>query len=124
MTTGLDGATFTTGAAIQRQVTFDRAVGDTTTDLTSAYVQLELYRGDILALTLAVGSGLTRVTDSFDRQVFDLLITPTQVETLSANASAEIKYYWSITPVGLAETRAAKGNGYEGRFFVEVVPCP
>lgn len=129
----LDGKTLNSGAGSPPlQWSFTRPTVDTTTVYTDAAIALVIFTTDSLkasalpspitpALTLSIGSGLTRTIDTDSSQVGRISITASQLTTLrGSNNRAQCRYYWRVTPVG-AEAFTAFVNeegGYDGVFFV------
>ena len=118
----LAGKTYIAGSSITKKYTFSRSPSDTTTDYTNSAIQLELYDSaqDIVPdLTLSIGSGLTRETNSAAIQEGTLTITETQVNNLlGANDAAVIGFVWAITPPGHGPIRLHEGGGYDGTFTI------
>ena len=134
MTDTLDGKTLNSGAGSPPlQWTFTRPTADTTTVYTDAAIALVIHTTDSLqasaapspttaALTLTIGSGLTRSTNAAGSQVGRISITAAQLTTLrGTNNRQQCRYYWRVTPVG-AEPFTAFVNeatgGYDGVFYV------
>lgn len=124
----LGNRTYLAGAAITaKHFTFTRSAQDTAstspTDYTDSDVELVLYNSPTAAsptLTLTVGSGLTKVTNTADVQTVALTISEGQVATLLGAAdSVTVAYAWSITPTGGVPIRAEKGAGVNGSFTIE-----
>jgi hypothetical protein len=128
MADDLSGKTYYAGAAIAGLAwSFTRPAGDTTTNYTGCAIALRVFEqnskgipvSNTPVLSLAIGAGLTRSTDSASNQVGKLEITSTQVTTLIGTAVAKrFGYAWSITPVGGQPLRAPLGEGFDGWFAI------
>jgi hypothetical protein len=73
------------------------------------------------ALTLSIGSGLTRTTNSAGVQSGRILFTASQLTTLRDSANrAQCRYYWRVTPSGAEPFTAFVDvdGGYDGVFYV------
>jgi len=133
MTDSLAGKTILIGAAIAPQlVTFERSPNEeglpTPTVYTDSDIQLRIYSQDKKGkpddntpdLTLSVGSGLTRQTNTAAEVSVTMQITSSQLSNLLGTAeAARFGYVWAIRPVGAAEYfRAFLTDGYDGYFVV------
>jgi hypothetical protein len=137
----IDGKVFAVGtAAITGQRwTFTRPEADTTTVYTGAAIALRIFAlngspkisgGEITektrqlpptsstpALTLTLGSGLTRTTDTASTQSGLLTITDQQLEALLGSATLRaFSYLWVVTPANANPLSKPLGEGYDGVF--------
>lgn len=121
----LNGQTFFQGTAIAlKQWTFTRATLDATTPLTGSAITLDFYleRAESPLLSLSIGSGLTRVTNTDTVQSGTLVVTPEQVDTLLGdNRSRKILYRWTIEAPGYEPVTGTISQGYSG-FITVAVP--
>ena len=109
--------------------TFTRASLDTSssqpTDYTDSLIQLVLYNdvsdtAPLVILDNDTNGGLTMHENTADTQSGVITISSAQLDTLLEGAnSVDVGYVWSITPVGGAVIRKAKGEGYDGKFTIE-----
>ena len=129
MSDDLNGKTLLIGAASPPLLaTFTRAENDSTTDYEDADIQLRIFSqdkkgkpdSDTEDLTLSVGSGLTRATNTATVTAVTAQITTTQLSTLlGAAEAARYGYVWAIRPVGATDyIRAFLAEDYDGYFVV------
>jgi hypothetical protein len=135
MTDPLNGATLLIGAASPPTlVTFARNVADVVTGsytpptLVDVQVELRVFaqnkKGEpssaTPALTLSVGSGLTRALNTATASSVAVQLSAANVATLLGTAEAvRCGYVWAIRPVGAADYyRAFLGDDYDGYFVV------
>ena len=137
----LDGKIYPVGTAGLEGIeyTFTRALDGTPPDLTNAAIALRIYKLEGVvkftadgipdktralppvaggpALTLALGTGLTRSTNTADTQTVAVQITQAQLSTLlGAGVAAAFCYQWVITPVGHGPASKPLSEGYDGVF--------
>ena len=128
MTDALNGKTVLVGAALSGlRWEFTRPSNDTTTVYTNSTISVRLFELDkkfkpistTPALSLAIGSGLTRSTNTATTQAGLLTITANQLVTLLGTAEAKnFAYAWYVQPPGYESVRAFVGDGYDGRFVL------
>jgi len=128
----LNGATILIGAAsAPMRYTFTRNAADTgggATDYTSAAIELRIFAQDkkgtpasaTPALTLSVGSGLTRGTNTVTVTDVTMQLSAANLVTLLGSAEAvRLGYVWAIRPAAAAEFyRAFLGEEYDGYFVI------
>ena len=128
----LNGKTATLGAALPPLTwSFTRPAGNTSIDYLNAAVSLKIFeldktdskavpQSDTPVLTLALGTGLVKTTNTSALQEGTVLITKDQMDAL-LGATAKIKqfsYVWTVTPTGGAPVRGFLGDDYGGRFSI------
>lgn len=128
MTDALNGKTVLVGAALSGlRWEFTRPSNDTTTVYTNSTISVRLFELDkkfkpistTPALSLAIGSGLTRSANTATTQAGLLTITANQLVTLLGTAEAKnFAYAWYVQPPGYEPVRAFVGDGYDGRFLL------
>ena len=130
----LQGKTLNSGAdSPPLQWAFTRPEADTTTDYTGAAIRLLVFPAaglkenalptdaDDPALTLSLGSGLTRTTDTASLQAGVLTFTSIQLKNLLGAAQrGQYRFFLDIEPSGAARFTSFVGEegGYDGVFFV------
>ena len=135
MTDPLNGATLLIGAASAPiLVTFTRNAADvvsgdyTPPTLVDVAVELRVFAQDkkgspasaTPALTLSVGSGLTRALNTATAASVTVQLSASQLASLLGSAeSVRCGYVWAIRPAGAADYyRAFLGQEYDGYFVV------
>lgn len=129
MADDLNQKTYYIGAAIAGlSWSFTRPAADSVTNYTDCAIALRIYeqnsRGVPVAatptLSLSLGNGLTRATNTASTQSGILEISATQAGNLLGTTSAAKRfgYVWSITPVGGAPLRSPLGAGFDGWFVL------
>ena len=69
----------------------------------------------LLRLHCRIGDGLTVITNEAGKQVFDMLLTVANINTLLAGKTTHVfTYVFSIQPVGGSVATKPKGMGYDG----------
>jgi hypothetical protein len=129
----LDQKIITVGATSEPLLaTFTRNALDTTTDFTNASIQLRVFKqeldrkgaaspvADIPELTLSVGAGLTRLTNTATVTSVFAQFTSAQLVTLLGEAeSVRYGYAWYIKPVGAADYyRTFLGTKFFDGYFI------
>jgi hypothetical protein len=135
MTDLLNGATILLGAAsAPMRYTFTRNASDvasgsyTPTVFTDAAIELRIFAQDrkgapasaTPAMTLSVGSGLTRGLNTATATDVTMQLSAANLATLLGTAEAvRLGYVWAIRPAASAEFyRAFLGGDYDGYFVV------
>ena len=123
MTAGLNGITISNAAPFKTRLTFTRRKDDTDANgqpinYTNASYSVAFRKQestDAPLLTLTIGDGLTVITNQAGEQVFDLLLTVANIDTLlGGNTTNSVNYIFSIQPVGGSVATKPKGMGYDG----------
>lgn len=128
MTDALNNKTHLAGSSLTGiRWTFNRPTDDTTTDYTDCAIAFKVFELDnknvplstTPVLTLAIDSGLSRITNTASLQSGVMTITTLQIAALLGTAKIKhFSYVWSITPSGAESIRAFLGSGYDGRFAI------
>jgi hypothetical protein len=128
VTDALNGKTVLVGAGLAGLTwAFTRPSADTVTNYTNASISVRFFELDkkfkpistTPALSLSIGSGITRSTNTASSQAGLFQVTAAQLGTLLGTAEAKnFAYVWYIQPVGYEAVRAFVGDGYDGRFLL------
>ena len=130
----LQGKTLNSGAdSPPMKWTFTRPTGDTEIDYTGAAIRLLVFPATTLkenalptdantpALTLSIGSGLTRETNTPSVQAGTLTFTSSQLVTLLGTANrGQYRFLMDVQPSGGSRFTSFVGEigGYDGIFYV------
>lgn len=124
MSEGLENRIFSVGATINARFAITRSANltDAEQNLEDSAITIEFYRESTDALptvTLAVGTGITRVTNTSSSQLIDVLVDEAQIAALIGTEDKKlVSYVFTLTPVGGVPMRGAEGNGFSGRFYL------
>ena len=124
MSEGLGGKVFSVGATINARYAITRlaSLTDDEQNLENSVITMEFYRESTDALptvTLAIGAGITRVTNTSSSQIIDVLVDEAQIAALIGTEDKKlVSYVFTLTPVSGVPMRGAEGNGFSGRFYL------